>query len=165
MKRIALLVCLLVATVAAQAQFEKGKWILDASLSGLNLTRNTDTDKTNFGLEAKGGAFLADNFALLLDIGGQWPGGGTNVTKVGVGGRYYISSIGLFAGADVNFKHIKEKYLEEGEDGKYNRVGFGVEVGYAFFLSRTVTLEPSVFWDIDKDRSEFGLKLGFGFYF
>ena len=32
MKKLALLVCLLVATVAAQAQFEKGKWILNCLL-------------------------------------------------------------------------------------------------------------------------------------
>ena len=35
----------------------------------------------------------------------------------------------------------------------------------AYFLSRTVTIEPAVYWDINKDRSEFGLKVGFGFYF
>lgn len=29
MKKLALFVCLLVVTVAAQAQFEKGKWILN----------------------------------------------------------------------------------------------------------------------------------------
>ena len=61
MKKLALLVCLLVATVAAQAQFEKGKWILNPSISGLGLSHNTETDKTSFGIEAKGGAFLLDN--------------------------------------------------------------------------------------------------------
>lgn len=58
MKKLALLVCLLVVTVAAQAQFEKGKWILNPSISGLGLSHNTETDKTSFGIEAKGGAFL-----------------------------------------------------------------------------------------------------------
>ena len=43
MKKLALLVCLLVATVAAQAQFEKGKWILNPSISGLGLSHNTET--------------------------------------------------------------------------------------------------------------------------
>ena len=60
MKKLALLVCLLVATVAAQAQFEKGKWILNPSISGLGLSHNTETDKTSFGIEAKGGAFLLE---------------------------------------------------------------------------------------------------------
>lgn len=47
MKKLVLFVCLLVATVAAQAQFEKGKWIVNPSISGLGLSHNTDTDKTS----------------------------------------------------------------------------------------------------------------------
>lgn len=59
MKKLALFVCLLVVTVAAQAQFEKGKWILNPSITGLEFSHDTGTDKTSFGLEAKGGAFLS----------------------------------------------------------------------------------------------------------
>lgn len=70
MKKLALFVCLLVVTVAAQAQFEKGKWILNPSITGLEFSHDTGTDKTSFGLEAKGGAFLLDNIALLVHISG-----------------------------------------------------------------------------------------------
>ena len=131
MRRLALLVCLLIGTVAAHAQFEKGKWFVNPSITGLNLSYNTETDKAHFGLEAKGG----------------------------VGGRYYIDKVGVFLGADVNLN----RYNWDG--GDKTRFGFGLEGGYAFFLSRTVTIEPAVYWDINKDRSEFGLKVGFGFYF
>lgn len=44
----------------------------------------------------------------------------------------------------------------------------GAEAGYAFFLTRTVTIEPAVYYDLsfkDSDWSKFGLKVGFGFYF
>lgn len=161
MKKLALLVCLLVATVTAQAQFEKGKWIVNPSITGLNFSHNTGTDKTSFGLEAKGGAFLVDNVALLIGAGVGWNVGDTNkdVYRLGVGGRYYFSKVGIYLGADVNLKR---------EDwGEYDRTrfGFGAEAGYAFFLSRTVTIEPSLYWDVNKDRSDFGLKVGFGFYF
>ena len=147
MRRLALLVCLLIGTVAAHAQFEKGKWFVNPSITGLNLSYNTETDKAHFGLEAKGGAFLMDDVALLIDAGAKWQGGGTDVYTLGVGGRYYIDKVGVFLGGDKT------------------RFGFGLEGGYAFFLSRTVTIEPAVYWDINKDRSEFGLKVGFGFYF
>ena len=44
----------------------------------------------------------------------------------------------------------------------------GVEVGYAFFISRTVTIEPSVYYQQSfKDHSEYskiGLRVGFGIY-
>ena len=138
MKRLALLVCLLIGTMAAHAQFEKGKWFVNPSVTGLNFSYNTETDKAHFGLEA----------------GAKWQGGGTDVYTLGVGGRYYISKVGVFLGAGVDLNR-----------GDKTRFGFGMEAGYAFFLSRTVTIEPAVYWDIDKDRSEFGLKVGFGFYF
>ena len=53
MKKLALLVCLLVATVAAQAQFEKGKWILNPSISGLGLSHNTETERLHLALKPK----------------------------------------------------------------------------------------------------------------
>ena len=83
MRRLALIVCLLIGTVAAHAQFEKGKWFVNPSVTGLNFSYNTETDKAHFGLEVKGGAFLIDNVALLLDAGATWQGGGTDVYTLG----------------------------------------------------------------------------------
>ena len=103
--------------------------------------------------------FSVDNVALLIDAGAKWQGGGTDVYTLGVGGRYYISKVGVFLGAGVDLNRY------DWDGGDKTRFGFGMEAGYAFFLSRTVTIEPAVYWDIDKDRSEFGLKVGFGFYF
>lgn len=36
---------LLLVTVVAQAQFEKGKWFVNPSVTGLNLSYNTQTEK------------------------------------------------------------------------------------------------------------------------
>ncbi|WP_291530413.1 outer membrane beta-barrel protein [Bacteroides sp. UBA939] len=161
MKKLVLLVCLLVATVAAQAQFEKGKWILNPSISGLGLSHSTETDKTSFGVEAKGGAFLLNNVALLLHAGASWNDNGsdTDLYTLGLGGRYYFSKVGIYLGADVKVNRWEET------EGNKTRVSFGSEAGYAFFLSKTVTLEPAVYWDVNKDYSEFGFKVGFGLYF
>ncbi len=159
MKKLMFMFSLLLVTLAAQAQFEKGKWFVNPSVTGLNLSYNTGTEKAHFGLEANGGAFLADNVALLVHLGADWQGGGADDYKVGVGGRYYFDAIGIYLGANVNLNHR----VWAGDHR--TRVGFGAEAGYAFFLSRTVTIEPAVYWDINKDRSELGLKVGFGFYF
>lgn len=159
MKKLMLMFSLLLVTLAAQAQFEKGKWFVNPSVTGLNLSYNTQTDKANFGLEAHGGAFLVDNVALLVRAGAQWNGGGTDVYKLGVGGRYYFDAIGIYLGANVNLNRY------DGAGADKTRFGFGAEAGYAFFLSHTVTIEPAVYWDINKNRSEIGLKVGFGFYF
>ncbi len=159
MKKLMFIFSLLLVTVVAQAQFEKGKWFVNPSVTGLNLFYNTQTEKAHFGIEANGGAFLVDNVALLLRAGAQWQGGGSDDYILGVGGRYYFDAIGVFLGANVHMTHEVEK------KNKRTLAGFGTEAGYAFFLSRTVTIEPAVYWDINKDRSEFGLKVGFGFYF
>lgn len=69
MKRFALLVCLLVGTVAAHAQFEKGKWFVNPSVTGLNLSYDTGWDNVHLGVEAKGGS-LPDGQCGLA--GGSW---------------------------------------------------------------------------------------------
>lgn len=163
MKKVCLLLCLMVASLAAQAQFEKGKWIINPSVSGLDMAYDTDADRFSFGAAVKGGCFLVDNFALLVQGGVQWNDRGTHtdIYRMGVGTRYYFSKIGIYVGADVNVdRHDYGKHL--GDDTKFS---FGMDAGYAFFLSRTVTLEPAFYWNVDEDRHKFGLKLGFGFYF
>ena len=52
--------------------------------------------------------------------------------------------------------------------GGYNDVMPGVEVGYAFFISRTVTIEPVLYYQQSfndhSDYSKLGFRLGFGIY-
>lgn len=161
MKKLVLSICLLVVTLAAQAQFEKGKWIVNPSITGLELSHDTGTDRTSLGFEAKGGAFLMDNVALLVNAGASWNKGGLDmdIYTLGVGGRYYLSSVGVYLGAGLNIDRWYSKELDD------TKLSFGLEAGYAFFLSRTVTIEPAAYWNINSDRSKFGLKVGFGFYF
>ena len=161
MKKLAMMLCLLVVAVAAQAQFEKGKWILNPSLTGLELSHDTGADKTSFGFEAKGGYFLLDNVALTAHGGVSWNTGGSDIDlyTLGVGARYYFSNVGVYLGADVNL----DRYDVGGYDD--TQCSFGLEAGYAFFLSRTVTIEPAAYWNVNSDRSQFGIKVGFGFYF
>ena len=43
----------------------------------------------------------------------------------------------------------------------------GAEVGYAFFINRSVTIEPTLYYDHsfkDSNYSTVGLKLGLGIY-
>lgn len=135
---------------------------MNPSVTGLELSHDTGTKKTTFGLEAKGGAFLVDNVALLVNAGARWNdyGGDVDVYSLGVGGRYYIDAVGVYLGANVNVDR-----WDWGKDNDDTKFSFGLEAGYAFFLSRTVTIEPAAYWNVNSDRSKFGLKVGFGFYF
>lgn len=161
MKKFALVICLLVASVAAQAQFEKGKWVVNPSLTGLDFSYSKN-EKAAFGLEAQGGAFLVDNVALLITAGADWSKA-LDTYKLGVGGRYYFDACGVYLGAGLNMKRLN---FDKG--GTFTDWGLGLEAGYAFFLTRTVTVEPAAYYNLsfkDSDWSKFGLKVGFGFYF
>ena len=57
MKKIAMLIMALALTLTANAQFEKGKKYVGASLTGLNLSYR-GMDDLSLGLQANGGYFL-----------------------------------------------------------------------------------------------------------
>lgn len=50
----------------------------------------------------------------------------------------------------------------------YNDIMPGLELGYAFFLGKSVTIEPSVYYDQSiknhSDYSKVGLRIGVGVY-
>lgn len=161
-KFLAAVILLVVTTLSAHAQFEKDTWYVNASLTGLDLS-HSKYEGTNFGFTLGGGAFVADNFMVLLNFKGQYVEHGIDETGVGAQGRYYISSCGIYGGLGMSYKHLSN-------DGfKKNIVCLTPEIGYAFFLGRNLTIEPAVYYDWSfKDTSDYskvGFKLGFGFYF
>lgn len=159
MKKITMLCASLCVALAANAQFEKGKVYCGASLSGLNLSYNGTSD-LNLGVQAKGGCLFADNLMGVAQLSYQHTGseGVKDYVSVGMQGRYYIIQNGLYLGAGVKLAHT----------GSYNDVMPGVEVGYAFFVSRTVTIEPALYYDQSfknhSDYSTVGLRIGVGVY-
>ena len=71
MKKLALALCLLAVSFTAQAQFEKGTMILNPSVTGLDFSYSKNDD-AKFGIGAQAGTFLADGFALMVNIGADW---------------------------------------------------------------------------------------------
>lgn len=161
MKKLALTLCLLVATLAAQAQFEKDKWFINPAITGLNIG-HSDYEGFRLGLEGEAGAFLANNVALLVNVG-LGMNDAYDQYQLGVGGRYYFNKSGIYMGAGVKYNYLDFDNLPSVKD-----YALSAEVGYAFFLGRNVTLEPAAYYNIslkDGDYSKYGLKLGFGLYF
>jgi len=155
MKKIALFVMALMMSVAANAQFEQGKGYLGASLSGLDLS--SQAKKFHFCFNAKAGYLFMDNLMATAQIGYDHLQDGDDTVLIGLGGRYYIVQNGLYLGASLKYKHASN----------YNDVLPGVQVGYAFFVSRTVTIEPELYFDISTkkfDYSCYGLGIGVGVY-
>jgi hypothetical protein len=158
MKKLFMVISALLLTLHASAQFEQGKVYAGASLSGFDLSYN-GSKELSLGVSAKGGYFLADNLMLLGEVGYNHPGKDMNdYFSMGAGGRYYITQNGIFLGANVKYVHASS----------YNDFMPGVEVGYAFFVSHTVTIEPSIYYQQSfKDHSDYstiGLKIGVGVY-
>ncbi len=137
--------------------FTEGKTYINAGFSGLNLNYNS-TSKWNLNAGVKVGYLLKDNFMLLGDVVLGLYQESPNEIGIGAGARYYIEQNGLYLGGGLRFRHSSE----------VNDFMPNVNVGYSFFLSRTVTIEPELYYDIStksfKDYSGFGLRIGFGIY-
>lgn len=160
-KIVGILSLMLLLVLPAHAQFEKGTWIVNPAVTGMDFTFS-NAQKAHFGMDVQGGAFLIDNVALLVNAGFDLNKRSANVFNLGVAGRYYFNKCGVFLGTGFNMDHWKW----EGE--KENNVNWRLEAGYAFFIARNVTIEPSVYYNLsmsDMDWSKFGLRLGFGLYF
>lgn len=158
-KKFLTLAIALLATITASAQFEEGKNYIGASVTGLDLSYNGSTE-AKFGVNAMAGRFLADNLLVYGVAGFDHPGKDMdNTLTAGVGGRYYITQNGIFLGANAKFVHA---------NSSYNDFMPGIEIGYAFFLSHTITIEPSIYYQQSfkrhSDYSTIGLRIGFGIY-
>ncbi len=159
MKKLAIMAVALLTTAAAHAQFESGKKYCGASLTGLNLSYNGSQD-LNLGVQAKAGYFIADDWMLLGQAEYNHSGldGVKDYFSVGAQGRFYVEQNGLYLGAGVKLAHT----------GSYNDFMPGVEIGYAFFLGKQVTIEPAIYYDQSfknhADYSTVGLKVGIGVY-
>ena len=162
MKKFFIALAMFATTLAVSAQssdtpFEKGQVYVGAGFSGLNLNYNSKS-KWNLDIDARGGYFIQDNWMLLGEFLWGIRTEADNAFLLGAGARYYIVQNGIYLGAGVNYKH----------SGSCNDVMPTVQVGYAFFLSRTVTVEPSVYYNQSfkehSDYSKIGLKIGIGVY-
>ena len=149
MKKIVMLIAFMAFALSGYSQFEQGKYYVGASLTGLDLSYS-GAENFNIGLDLKGGYLLADDWMITAQAGIQHSGNDdvANSYSIGIGGRYYIVQNGLYH--------------------NYNDLMPGIEVGYAFFLNRTVTIEPAVYYDQSfknhSDFSKIGLRIGVGVY-
>ncbi len=155
------MVVTLLMAITANAQFEQGKKYISASFSGLDLNYN-GTSEFSVGFEAKGGYLVEDNLMVLGTLGYNHIGGDDKTPdrfSIGAQGRYYIIQNGIYLGLGATYKHGNHSY---------NDIMPMVEVGYAFFINRHVTIEPALYYEQSINNhskySNVGLRLGLGLY-
>lgn len=152
----------LLATVAANAQFTydtppfgQGKIFVGASMSGFDIGSSNSTFHVD--LSAKGGYMVMDNFLAFGELSYNYLEHTDGLLSLGAGARYYIEQNGVFLGAGARLADIT------------NDLDFqpNIQVGYSFFLNRTVTVEPELYFNLstkDFDNSSYGLRIGVGIY-
>lgn len=164
----------LLSTYTIDAQTRKGYTFINPQFSSFEFAstdNTTNADFTRFKVAAQfnGGYFIADNFALITGLGFQVDK--KNYEK----DNYFLASLGfrnylfskLFTGLELGYK--KEWLKETGESPMetIDDMLLSAEVGYSFFLNRSLALEPSFYWDYNliEKYNTFGVKLGFGIYY
>jgi len=165
MRKIAMLIIAMTMTLCANAQyryqqtpFHFDKFYVGGSLTSFNMSYN-GLDKFNLGVQGEAGYFFADNWLAKASVAYNNNGEGPDYVGLGAGARYYIEQNGLFLGANVNLIHANKNY---------NDIMPGIEVGYSFFITHTLTIEPAIYYNQSfkkhSDYSTIGLKIGFGIY-
>ena len=89
---------------------------------------------------AQAGTFLADGIALMVNVGADWSKPVDEYT-LGTGMRFYFNSTGVYLGGGLDWNRFRWSGGHHQTDW-----GLGIEAGYAYFLSRTVTIEPAVYY-------------------
>jgi hypothetical protein len=160
-KKLFMILMALTVSVGAFAQFEQGKKYLSASISGMDL-HFTGAEKWKFDIGGRVGYMIEENWMLTCILGFSYRKNLPNTFTLGAGGRYYISANGLFLGAGLNYEHHGVG------DTKVDDFVPNIHVGYAFFVSRTVTIEPEFYYKQSlKDHSNYsdvGIRIGVGVY-
>jgi hypothetical protein len=158
-RKLLLIMAAVLVSLASNAQFEEGKVYANASMSGLNM--NYNGKGFNLGVQGQVGYLFSDDMMLLASASFNHQGStdAPDYFTAGIGYRYYVTQNGLYFGVNGKLVHA---------NSSYNDVMPGVEVGYCFFLSRTVSIEPAIYYDQSfknhSDYSTIGLRIGFGFY-
>lgn len=160
MKKILTLLLLLVSFAAAsRAQFEQDTRYVNASLSNFGLSYN-DRGGFRLGMNAEGGYFFEDNWMLLGSAGINHYGERSNEVTLGAGVRYYFSSNGVSLGTGLEYMH---------RSVSQNNLRIPFTVGYTYYINHFLAIEPQLFYKISANDfsggSEFGMRIGLGFYF
>lgn len=157
MKKIFFALLLMVVSLSASAQFEKGTRYSNISLDGFGIGYNGGTG-FNFGLSADYGYFIEDKWMLKGGIGYKYNNHAHDFL-LNAGFRYYFKVNGFFTGLAAQYDY---SYMS-------NNFKFVPEVGYCFYVNHFVSIEPSLYADLCcnnfSNASGIGVKLGVGFYY
>ncbi|BAV10383.1 Outer membrane protein beta-barrel domain-containing protein [Filimonas lacunae] len=176
MKKVLLFASILFAGVAANAQINKGQWLAGGTL-GFSSSKAGDNKTTNINLNPNAGYFVINNLAVGLEADYGYSKYKTKVagadfstktTSIGAAPfvRYYVlptaQKTNVFVHGAYAFGSTKS---DDASSVSFNAFKFAA--GPAFFLTPSVALEASVYYQSQKAKYDaertntFGLAVGF----
>ncbi len=132
---------------------QKGNWIVGGSIGALGYS--FESENFNINLMPKAGYFISDGIAIGLgvDLGFSTVKGGDNIWGYGIKPfiRYYFpegaSSTGRFFGqGDLGITGATEGAAD-------TSFAFGINMGYAHFITSTVALEVTAGYNYSKSEA------------
>ena len=165
MKTSILVILVALTASAANAQINRGAWLLGASstLSFNSYSYKGSPDVSIFNASIKGGYFVVKNLAFGLNLGytSISESGSQTVTTIGAFSRYYLPK-NFFFGAGVN--SLTSSY----NNHSTNMTSVPLEAGIAAFITKNIAIEPSINYVIGDNKtgpaSTFGVNVGFSIY-
>ena len=147
---------------SAFAQISKGAWLVGASSSlGFNSYSKTGSQQTLsiFNINAKAGNFVAENFAVGLNLGylNSSQSSSSSLSTIGVFARYYIGKV--FLGGGVN----SVSQSTSGSSSGVSSIVLPFELGFVGFITDSFAIEPSINYVTGDDKGGLtygGLPLG-----
>lgn len=153
---------------------KQGNWLVGGSIGSLGYS--FEGENFNININPQAGYFISDGVAVGLGVGAglQTVNGGDNIWNYRVAPfvRYYFpegaSSTGRFFGqGDIGISGTGATDERNAETS----FAFGINAGYAHFISRNVALEGMVGYDYSKSdfanaqaKNGLGIKVGFQIY-
>ncbi|WP_420316214.1 hypothetical protein [Ekhidna sp.] len=174
MKKVILIANLIAIIGCAEAQTDRGSWLLGASSSFGYSSTSYDAvqieNASNFNLEVSAGFFLIENLAAGLNIGYDKTKQGFDGNTTSLFGpfvRYYVKGV-FFLGTSYAAASREEIFASAGETKKFGFLAF--EAGCPIWIVDNVAIEPSLNYGIASgddivNSKTFGLNVGFSVYF
>lgn len=165
-KIVQMLLMVLVMASAANAQTDKGDWLV-----GGNLTIGTATGASQFTLQPMGGYFFANGFAAGLNVNLNFTKtGDVKTSELGAGpfARYYFNlkspSFKPFLHAEYNLGNLVTKVPGLKSSNTYG--SFFLGAGGAYFINSNVALEAVAGYNHTKVQGQdpengFRFRIGF----
>ena len=147
----------------AQEQIAKGKWLIETNtgfgvgnIGGTSSALWITDGQTSWNIGVEGGYFIVDRLAVKVGLG-YGDNGKDNSFSCKIGGKYYV----------LNKFPVEVSYTGQTLENYPTISYLGLQGGYAWFVSKNISIEPGVRYNIGLNdyKDVFQFNVGFALHF